>query len=200
VSHSRKLSILILVVWAAVSIVAGSVLTSFHQPFALPSETVASLATGPRHGWRVLHLIAAGCGCSRKVSAYLTARPPLDGIAEEVLFIGPPAEFSDHDALAARGFRVRTVGPEALQPFGLKGVPLLIFISPQDEVTYIGGYGVGSYKDASIWSQLQAGTVPPSLPVFGCAVGRGLKREVDPLFWKYPQEIETPSSPIRIKE
>jgi hypothetical protein len=184
-SLSRKVQILILVVWAAVSIVAGSVLTSFHQPFALPARSIVSLAGGPKGGWRALHLIAAGCGCSEKVSAYLAGRPPLNGIAEEVLFIGAPTEFAGRDALAARGFRVTTIRPQDLQSFGVKGVPLLIFISPKDEVVYMGGYGAGSYMDASIWSRLQAGIVVSPLPILGCAVGRGLKRELDPLSWKY---------------
>ncbi len=187
--RSRKVQILILAVWAAVAIVAGSVLTSFHQPFALPTRSLASLAgSRHQHEWRVLHVVAAGCGCSQKVAAYLASRAPLNNIAEDVLFIGAPDEFANREALAARGFHVGTIRPEDLQPFGVKGAPLLIFISPQDEVVYTGGYGAGSYKDASIWSQLQAGAVVSPLPVLGCAVGRGLKHKVDPLSWKYAPE------------
>jgi hypothetical protein len=187
VFRSRKIQIIILTVWAAVAIVAGSVLTSFHQPFALPTRSLVSLA-GNQHEWRVLHLVAAGCGCSQKVSIYLAARAPLNNIIEEVLFIGAPDEFTDREALAAAGFRVRTIRAEELQALGVKGAPLLIFISPQGEVVYTGGYGAGSYQDASIWSRLQTGALVPPLPVLGCAVGRGLKRQLDPLSWKYTEE------------
>jgi hypothetical protein len=93
-----RTQVLILSVWAPVSVAAGSVLTSFHQPFALPSGNISSLASpSPQGGWRVLHVVAADCGCSRKVAEYLVMRAPLKGITEEVLFIGARQEFTAHD-------------------------------------------------------------------------------------------------------
>lgn len=178
-----------LAVWAAVSIVAGSILTSFHQPFTLPNGSISSVAlTAPAHTWRVLHLLAADCGCSRKVFEYLAGRAPLQNITEEIVFIGPAEKFPSRDRLVALGFRVNTVRPEDVQQYGLTGVPLLVFISPKDEIAYMGGYGAGSYRDAAIWSELQAGSVASPLPVLGCAVGNRLKRELDPLSWKYARE------------
>ena len=53
------------------------------------------------------------------------------------------------------------------------------------EIAYMGGYGAGSYRDAVIWRQVQAGSAPSPLAVFGCAVGRRVQRELDPLSWKY---------------
>ena len=48
---NRYRQILILALWGGAAIVAGSMLTSFHQPFTLPSDNIASLA--PQPGWRV---------------------------------------------------------------------------------------------------------------------------------------------------
>jgi len=168
----RNRQILILTFWGGAAIVAGSMLTSFHQPFTLPSENIAALA--PQPGWRVVHLLAAECGCSQRVSEYLATRGPLEGIHEQVLFIGGANPFHNRDILLARGFGVETAGN--LEPFDLRGVPLLIFISPKNEIAYMGGYGVGSYRDAEIWKRLQAGSAVPLLPVFGCAIGANLKR------------------------
>jgi hypothetical protein len=170
-------------VWAVVSILAGSVLTSFHQAFALPSKSISSLATS-RHGWRALHVLAADCGCSRKVSEYLAARVVPKNVSEEVIIIGASDPFGNRDALLARGLGVKSVRAVDLAPFGLKGVPLLIFISPAGGIAYMGGYGMGGYKDALIRSQLLAGARVSPLPVFGCAVSRELSREIDPLSWK----------------
>src|SRR5260370_26676106 len=89
-----RLQVLIVGVWAAASVVAGSMLTSFHQPFPLPTRSISSLgASGRQHGWRALHLLAADCGCSQKVSEYLIERAPLKDITEEVVFIGAADKF-----------------------------------------------------------------------------------------------------------
>lgn len=175
---------LIFTAWAAASILAGSVLTSFHQPFALPSNALVTLAQ-PGKGWRVLHLLSDSCGCSRKVSEYLLKRGPLPGASEQVLFIDAEDPFGTRAALSAGGFQVSSAPSAKLRSFGVTGVPLLVFISPSGEVRYMGGYGVGSYKDADLWTQIQEGRPVKNLPVLGCAVGQTLRREVDPLAWKY---------------
>jgi hypothetical protein len=131
-----------------------------------------------------VHLLAADCGCSQSVSEYLSKRVPMKGVSEEAVFIGAADPFGNRDTLLARGFNTRSIRADDLLPFAVKGVPLLIFISPRDEIAYMGGYGMGGYKDAIIWSQLSAGVPISPLPVFGCAVGQALKRGIDPFSWK----------------
>jgi hypothetical protein len=174
---------LLLTVWAVLSVLAGSMLTSFHQALALPSRSISSLAT-EKHGWRAMHLLAADCGCSQKVSEYLSKRAPLEGVSEEVVFIGAADPFRNRESLLARGFNAKSIRADDLEPFAMKGAPLLIFISPRDEIVYMGGYGMGGYRDVFIWSQLSAGALVRPLPAFGCAVGQGLKRGIDPFSWK----------------
>jgi hypothetical protein len=82
--------------------------------------------------------------------------------------------------------RYGTVDPQLIEPHsGLRGVPLLLFVSPQNQIAYLGGYGAAGDQDETIFHQLRAGLKPVALPMIGCAVGSRLQRRLDPLHLKY---------------
>lgn len=117
---------------------------------------------------------------------HLIARGVFDQVYEAVVIIGHGEQRSESRQLAARGFHVSAIREQDLaEKFGLKGVPLLIFLAPSGSAVYMGGYGVGSYQDAALWNDVRGGLSPRSLPVLGCAVGARLKSQADPFFWKY---------------
>ena len=180
--------------WAVLAVLAGSVLMSYHAPFREPSAKILALAGGTPAGkpqWRAIHILSGSCGCSQRVMRHLLERRPFPAIHEEVLLVdGPESYLPGSKTLAAKlgddGFKVRRI-PLANIPeeSGLRGVPLLVFASPQDEVVYLGGYGSAGDKDGAILDQIRLHRVPKSLPILGCAIGSRLRRRADPFHWKY---------------
>jgi hypothetical protein len=68
---------------------------------------------------------------------------------------------------------------------GMRGVPLLVIVSPERTVAYLGGYGVNGDQASPIVARTIAGERGASLPIFGCAVGQRIRREADPFGLKY---------------
>jgi hypothetical protein len=149
---------LLLGAWAAAAILVGSVLVSFHQPYLLPDHKISSLATR-KTGWRALHLLSAECPCSRKVSQHLALHGPLKNLTEEVIFIGATDPFGNKAHLEAEAFLVKTLLTEDLDSFGVKGVPLLIFLSPTGDIAYMGGYGAATGRERTDALHLSAPAV-----------------------------------------
>ena len=177
--------------WAVLAVVLGSVLMSYHQPFVQPSDALLVLA-GPGDGthWRAVHLLSGSCGCSQVVMKHLLKRGKLSEVAEQVIIVdGAETYLPDSEALMrtlqTRGFAVshlsiRDVPAQA----GLRGVPLLMYASPDDRPEYVGGYGMNSDKDEEIYRKVRAGGTPRPLPLLGCAVGAALRSSVDPFRFK----------------
>jgi len=68
---------------------------------------------------------------------------------------------------------------------GLVGVPMLLITRADGTIAYAGGYGEGSHQDVRILKELQEGRGVSKKTVVGCAVGRRLKRRMDPFHLKY---------------
>jgi hypothetical protein len=122
---------------------------------------------------------------------HLLARPELAGVNEQIVMIdGSLPYLKDSQALltrlAAAHFLVRHIAEQDVPlDSGLRGVPLLLFVSPQHQIAYMGGYGAASDQDETIFHQVSAGLKPTPLPMIGCAVGTRLQRRLDPLHLKY---------------
>jgi hypothetical protein len=178
--------------WALAVVFIGGVLTSYHQPFRTPDEKILSLVKDPGRGrWRALHVLSGSCGCSQKVMAHLLKRHLFDGLVEQVLVIdGGEAYLPGSDALltklAQQGFAVfHLAANDISQDIGLRGVPLLIFASPENKILYMAGYGSLEDQDTKILQQIRAGQRPKGLPVLGCAVGSRVRSKADPFRLKY---------------
>lgn len=183
-----------LCVWAIAATVVAGALTSFHQPFNLPSTNIIKLASHTDYsGWRAIHFLSPACGCSQKVIAHLLARGPFTGVREEVMLVddmgsSAPENKSQFTKLQAAGFRPTLVETRNIPvTYGLRGVPLLLLIAPGGTMTYMGGYGPSKnqIQDEEIFRHVSTGDAQKSFPVIGCAISADLKRRLDPLRMKY---------------
>lgn len=140
----------------------------------------AQLAEGG-HTQRTVHVVPAGCSCTRALLDHLVARRA--GPGEEAWLVG--ALEADAPRLAAAGFAVRTVTPEALRDgVGLKGGPALLVLH-EGELAYVGGYyatpAANRPLDEDLLARVAVGGRPDPLPLFGCATDPGLAARLDPL-------------------
>lgn len=185
-------------VWAAVTILLGTILMSFHQPFRLPAESILSLAEGPGKAsqpvdgrWQVIHFLSGGCGCSQRVIRHLLQRRMFPGIDEQIVLIdGPGGDLPGSPALInelrLHGFRIHRIASRDIpRNTGLHGVPLLVIASPQMGIAYMGGYGISGDQDAALLEETRSGQRPDPLPLLGCAVGARLGRSTDPFRLKF---------------
>lgn len=187
--------------WMACSILFGSLLMSYHQPFRAPlGSGILALAplspTADPHNpqWRAIHILSGSCACSQRVMAHLAERGPVPGITEQILLIditdGPDLYLPGSRSLLARlqrsGFTVHHLRSSDIPPTtGLRGVPLLLFANPEGHVAYLGGYGPRGDQDTILLADLRSGSSAAPLPVLGCAIGAHLRRTLDPLHLKY---------------
>lgn len=187
-----------LAVWAALTILLGSILMSYHQPFRLPGQSILSFANrldSPEHPvgerWTMIHFLSGGCGCSQRVMRHLLLRRMFSGIDEQIILIDEPeADLPESPALVGalkqQGFRIHRVAGRDIPPsIGLRGVPLLVIASPDSDIAYIGGYGVSGDQDGTLLEQARSKHRPDPLPLLGCAVGARLGRRADPFHLKF---------------
>jgi hypothetical protein len=177
---------------AILSLVVGSVLLASHTPFQANPDGLSYLArqVGTARGtWQAIHLLSTTCSCSRGVAEHLIKRGPMAQVNEHIVLAGSDAALANRLRLA--GFPVEIMSPETVAThYHIAGAPWLVFVSPQGDVRYQGGYtpahARNNYQDEQIWSDLRSGRTADSLPVLGCALGKRLQRTLDPLGLKYP--------------
>jgi len=157
------------------------------RPDRTNGELAAALASLRAQGspptWMAVHVLGAECDCSRRIADHLLdgARPA--GMSEVVLLVG------HDDELAARlrkRMAVVEVTPDELgRRFHIEAAPLLLAVDPAGAVRYSGGYTDRKrgpdIEDVRILAALVQGREVAAIPVFGCAFGESLKKELDPL-------------------
>lgn len=178
--------------WVVAVLFFGGVLTSYHQPFNLPSEGILSLsALKETSGLRVIHFVSGGCRCSQAVMKHLLHRLPIAGVSEEVVVIdGDNAELAGTNAILTQlqqaGFVVTRIASASIPSnLSIFGVPLLVVASTRGSILYKGGYGPRGDEDPMIIRKINAGFSPKMLPVIGCATGLRVRRSSDPFHLKY---------------
>jgi len=180
-----------LVCWA-ISISLLSAFLMARHLVALPRPTEETTASafakrstpGEQARWRAVHVLSASCGCSMRVLAHLSTSARPAGVAERILWVGPPS--AETAAAERRGFIVTPVTSAELgSVYHIEAVPLLLVLDESGRVRYSGGYSNRKQgrdlEDLQIIGELQAGRATASLPVFGCAVSRDLQRALNPL-------------------
>jgi len=167
-------------------------LISLPAPAAADPEFQHLLArqrpAAARGRWWLVHVIADGCGCSRRVVDHLIAdRRPAD-LAERVVFVTEHARDATPTLaeLALAGFAIDVVRPDELVArYGVEAAPLLIAIAPDGALRYVGGYTrrkqAADLHDLDILAALRRGEPVEPYPAFGCAVGDALRSKLDPL-------------------
>lgn len=131
----------------------------------------------------VVHLVAAGCTCTRGLLRHLDERGARPGHHEVVWFVGPPPD--EGARLAGRGYALDVIDPVTLRrDFAIEGAPVLLVRRDDGTLGYAGGYfdvpAAVHARDERILDAVAAGQRPPSLPLFGCAVDPALVARRDP--------------------
>lgn len=206
--RSNSLTSWFFAVWAVGVVLIGGALTSFHQPFRLPEAEALSrglgkyspLGDGPP-AWKMTHLLSGECGCSRRVMTHMLERGPASGVEEQIFLVdGGEPYLPDTDkvltSLRSAGFPITHIADRDIPSNArFRAVPLLMVVSPEGGVAYLGGYGSAGDKDEDILDRVRAGSSVTSLPVIGCAVGNRIRKVSDPFHLKYMaanQAIESP--------
>lgn len=170
--------------WVALIVLIGSSVTALHF-FTLPKQAPTSWAIAGQ--WTVVHGLASKCPCSNRVMEHLLSRGPFPGVHEQVPVVD--ATEVQLTALRARGFDVESVTSAQMeQRYGLTGAPVLVVRRPDSSLAYVGGHSATQSQesdDEHVLAALIAGTEVQPYPLFGCAVGKRLQRELDPLSLKY---------------
>jgi hypothetical protein len=146
----------------------------------------ATLGPDDRGRWVAIHLLLAGCDCSRRILAVLRARPPQPTARERVVWVGGAAD----PGLRALGYDIESIGPRELSArYGVEAAPTLLIVDPRGDLRYAGGYTAHrrgpEVLDREILTALIAEPMPAPastpLPVLGCPASASLRARVDPL-------------------
>ena len=178
-----------------VSLLVGTLLMASHLAFRADEPALGRLASrigGAHRSWSAIHVLAAGCACSRGVAEHLIERGPLPNIQESAVLVGHDAAVEGRLRSAKIQFTILTPD-EAVSRYDLHGAPWLVFIAPGGDLRYAGGYSSernvrDGYQDVRIWDALRRGEAARALPAYGCALGRRLQKRVDPLGLKYVRQ------------
>lgn len=167
--------------WILLSLVLGGALAFAHD-VRLP---VLLAPSGPAQGvWTAQHLLATRCRCSRSILEHLRRRGALPQWSETITLVEQGTS-EPLRVLQEGGFQVTQISAAELEEMcGQAAVPLLIVRDPQGETRYTGAYAASTEapaQDLAIFAQLRSGQAVPLLSISGCAVGRNLQRQIDPL-------------------
>jgi hypothetical protein len=186
-TNKKRLGAILLVGWAIVLLVAVSTLMGAHW-ITLPrpgEDAAASLGTlRARPGLLAVHVLYSECDCSNRVLDHLLERGPLAGVDEVILFVGPSGRMAER--ARARGWRVERVSRRELEArFHIVSAPLLAVLDANGRARHFGGYTHRKrgpeIRDVAILTALSAGDRPDELPLYGCATGAELARQLDPM-------------------
>ncbi len=177
---------------AIVAILMVGHVVALPRPDRTDAELAAALASlraqaptsppGPP-AWMAVHVLGAECGCSRRIADHLLdgARPA--GVTEVVLLVGHDEELAAK--LRGRMSVVEVTSEELGRRFHIEAAPLLLAVDPAGTVRYSGGYTDRKrgpeIEDVKILADLTQGRDVKTIPVFGCAFGESLKKDLDPL-------------------
>jgi hypothetical protein len=176
--------------WAAVVLVGSSSLMASHlaalpTPKAVDPHVTAEIVrdADSRGRWTTLHVLAAGCGCSRYVLEHLARRGPRQGVRERILWVASSGATPPNPP---SGFALEAIRPSDLRErVGVVGAPTLIVADPEGRVRYVGGYTAQKQSpriaDVDVLARLERGETVEPLPVLGCALDPKTARRLDPL-------------------
>ena len=157
--------------------------------FPVAQEAVVPVQSD-NEDWRIVHVLAESCACSRDVLDYLLERGSEDGFQEDVVLLDGSGDFVSK--LRAQGFSVTTAESESLcEAFGSEGVPFFQVLEADDSLRYSGAYydsvhrTYGGFQDLDTYSKIKNGKFVRSRPVYGCATSDRLKSRLDPFGLKY---------------
>lgn len=180
---------LIFVLWTTAVTLPITYLMAGHLlplPWLRPAPLLEVRASSEPPG--MIHVLAAGCGCSLSASEYLLERGPQADIQETVWWVGEVMGDSTCERLQGRGYRVVKADPESIaRSAGVTGAPWLLILGTGGNISYSGGYSAArprspaDYQDLAVFRQVQRGESVARFPAFGCATAPEVRRWTDPL-------------------
>jgi hypothetical protein len=175
--------------WAAVVSIPLAYASGLHN-LPLPILGQPTKVQMPSGRWRLTHILAAGCPCSRIIAEHLKQRGLLHGSDERVWIVG--RDDACQSTMMAAGFPTEIVDAEKLQrESGVSGGPWLMIADPAGHVVYSGGYAAqrvavpSQAQDVELLTHLQQGQRLTPFASFGCATSRQAQQLSDPLGLKY---------------
>jgi hypothetical protein len=181
----RSAATLVVVAWLGLMLMLGASLLARHVvalPVSLAGDRLSASVRamrepGTNSRWLAIHVLYSECRCSQRVVAHLLSSPRPLGWSEQVVWIGTGAP----DTELAPRYKVRRVSTADAARLGIDSAPLLVIISPSDEIRYAGGYAGRkqgpTFDDLRIFAEAQRGQAVVSRPIFGCAVSERLRQK-----------------------
>ena len=187
--NKKGLAYIALVIWFALSLV-GLASLSVNHIFAMPipkdevkvTRSIWTLRKG-QEPYFVVHVIYQNCSCTESLFAHLLQRGRFPKSEELILFVGEN-DGKKKKALE-KGFRFLQSDATHLEvKYGLESAPVLLVFDGRGQMRYIGGYynhpSAIFPLDVKVFEQVNHQKAPKTLPIFGCAVRRGVQKSMDP--------------------
>ena len=136
---------------------------------------------GAPHALLAVHVLDSECRCSQRVVAHLVETKRPTDVTEVVLWVGPVAPAPE----LVQRFDVRRVTAAELSRYEIEAAPLLVVVSPGDEVLYVGGYTDRKqgpvFHDLEVLASARDSRPVEALPLFGCATSDRLRNALSTL-------------------
>ncbi|MEQ1635384.1 MAG: hypothetical protein ABL903_01755 [Methylococcales bacterium] len=185
-------------IWGGMVVVVGAFLMADHWvTLPLPSGDDQALARAiddsrnldEQGQWLAVHILYSKCTCSKRIVEHLFSKARTGGIKEKLLIVdGDRPEWLA--SAKAKGFSYEVISPKTLHEFyNVSAAPMMVVADPLGKVRYAGGYTARKQgpdiKDVEIIQQLMTEHPVKPIPLFGCAVAKGLQVLADPFGLKY---------------
>jgi hypothetical protein len=184
--------------WGIVVVIVGAFLMADHWvTLPVPSGEDIKLARAiddarnldERGQWLAVHILYSKCTCSKRVVDHLFSKGRSSGIKEKLIIVD--GERPEWLTLAkAKGFSYEVISPKQLHEiYNVSAAPIMVVADPLGTIRYAGGYTTRKQgpdiKDTEIIDQLMTQNPVKPIPLFGCAIAKGLQELTDPFGLKY---------------
>lgn len=187
-----------ILVWGITLIIVIAILMVDHWvTLPIPSGNDPKLAQaiddsrelGELGQWIAVHVLYSKCTCSQRIVDHIFTEGRTVNIKEKLIIVDN-AQPEWEELAKAKGFSYQVITAEELHDiYNIPAAPIMVVADPRGEVRYAGGYtarkqGPG-IQDIEIIEQLKKENPVKPIPLFGCAVAKGLQKVFDPLGLKY---------------
>ncbi|MEE9336701.1 MAG: hypothetical protein V3U87_01360 [Methylococcaceae bacterium] len=194
----RWLPKLAILAWGMALIVVSATLMVDHWvTLPIPSGDDPKLAQaiddsrelGELGQWIAVHVLYSKCTCSQRIIEHIFSDDRAVNIKEKLIIVDNARP--EWEKLAkAKGFSYQVITSKELHDvYNIPAAPIMVVADPQGKVHYAGGYTARKQgpdiQDIAIIEQLMKENPVKPIPLFGCAVAKGLQKVFDPLGLKY---------------
>ncbi|MBK1878289.1 hypothetical protein [Pelagicoccus mobilis] len=186
----RSILVSLVCLWVVSISVPLGLFSASHMAVLPVAEESVIESSENWEGWRLVHVLAEDCPCSKSVIEYLVQRNAQQTLVEEVVLLDGSDALVDR--LRMSGFSVTVLEAEDLcESLGSEGVPFFQVIEGGRSPRYSGAYfdsahrATNGFLDLKTYSRIKDGGFVLNRPVFGCATSERLRALLDPFGLKY---------------